>query len=315
MGGNLFECRRITTEQYNILKDELYNLLTKLFIDSGSTVNFIPFIKEKQDHGDIDIVVGMKHVSSSFISNLVKEHFSNIKITSKNTLSVLYKQVQVDLILVPLNKVSYAVNYFSYNDLGNLIGRMCKPLGFKHGHLGLEYKVMYNTTHLKDITLSNDFNTILNILELDKHIYRQGFNTFKEMFDFVISSPYFDKQLFLFENLNNKNRVRDKKRKTYNMFLDYLETIEKEPKQIKEPTFNFVCRHFPSLYNTVTNIYSDYFKHRETKKTITDYLRNDHGLKEKQLGQVICKIKENKLFILPMDTKTIDNIIKSIKEE
>ena len=85
---------------------------------------------------------------------------------------------------------------------------------------------MYNTTKIKEYCLSNNFEDILNILGLNTTVYKNGFDTYQEMFDFVISSPYFDKNLFLFENLNNKNRVRDKKRKTYNMFLEYLDTIE-----------------------------------------------------------------------------------------
>lgn len=42
------------------------------------------------------------------------------------------------------------------------------------------------------------------------------------MFEWVSSSPYFNPEVFQFEKLNNRNRVRDRKRKVYNMFLDWI---------------------------------------------------------------------------------------------
>ena len=58
------------------------------------------------------------------------------------------------------------------------------------------------------------------------------------MFDYISNSPLFVPEIYKLSNLNNKDKTRDKKRKTYNEFLEYLDkkyfTSEKTGKLIPE---------------------------------------------------------------------------------
>ena len=315
MGGNLLNGKRISSSEHSTIQSEVISSIKNNCYGisdlSSIVINTIPYIKEKQDHGDIDLIVSS--VDFNKLKTVLSKHFV-VKTTATDMFSILYKGVQVDLIYIPERFVDYATNYFSWSDLGNLIGRLARPLGFKHGHNGLRYLLMYNTTKIKEYCLSNNFEDILNILGLNTTVYKNGFDTYKEMFDFVISSPYFDKNLFLFENLNNKNRVRDKKRKTYNMFLEYLDTIEinKIPKVLNEPQFNFVCRHFPTTYNLVMYDYTNHLEHIKTRSEIVSYLRETYNLEGKVLGNAIIKLKEIGLFKLPINKNGINIVIKHV---
>ncbi|WP_457824345.1 hypothetical protein, partial [Staphylococcus aureus] len=50
-----------------------------------------------------------------------------------------------------------------------------------------------------------------------------GFRNLLDIFQFVVSSPYANLDIYLLENRNHKSRIRDSKRPTYNAFLDWLE--------------------------------------------------------------------------------------------
>lgn len=152
MGGSLLKGRRISTKEYYEVIDDLVLLVSNSLLPDMS-VNQIPFIREKEDHGDIDLVIGyedgvdyVRIYESLNNQNNVSQIISN---SSNKSIHFLYDGVQVDLIFIQNKSVEYAVNYFSYNDLGNLLGRMSKRLGFKHGHLGLSFKLMHNTTVIK----------------------------------------------------------------------------------------------------------------------------------------------------------------------
>ena len=86
----------------------------------------------------------------------------------------------------------------------------------------VELYAPYAHKYKKDIVLTYNLLTALEILGLDWERYKQGFNNYDEMFEYVTSCKAFDKSKFALENLNHRNRVRDRKRKTYNLFLQYI---------------------------------------------------------------------------------------------
>lgn len=220
MGGNAFEnTKRMNEMEYIGVKEQLKDIM------GVHPVRFIPHVREKKEHGDLDALVYGPEAFEDVIAYCEKNNFPYKK--QVNQLSfMLAGQYQVDLIVADWDVIEYSQKYFSYNDLGNILGRMIRSHGYKHGHNGLFYVYRHqdNESYSKDILISTNYYDVLKLLKLDWQKFNEGFDTFQEMFEYVASSPFFDKSKFAFSALNNRNRVRDRKRKTYNMFLEFCET-------------------------------------------------------------------------------------------
>ena len=132
---------------------------------------------------------------------------------------------QVDLIHVPPDVFTFALAYFSYNDLGNLLGRVARHHGFKLGHNGLfrPLRAPGNESHfVRDVVVTRDWSKALQLLGYDPARWEQGFDTMDEMFAFVMNSRAFHSSAFPFEHRSHRARVRDRKRPTYTAFLQHL---------------------------------------------------------------------------------------------
>ena len=209
MGGNVFEgTRRYSKEEYLSAQDKWVNYLSDQF-----TVGTLSIVKEKETFGDLDLVVtGNKEKLIEILIN----HYPLF--INGNIISIKDNDFQVDLILVPEISFKYSIHYFGCQDLGNLLGRIIKQYGFKHGWNGLYY-VQRNGDHVvKEHLLSINYLDIINILGLDKYKFFHGFNDYEDMFNWLVKSPLFISSIFKYENLNHTNRVRDRKRKSYNLF-------------------------------------------------------------------------------------------------
>jgi len=53
-----------------------------------------------------------------------------------------------------------------------------------------------------------------------------GFNELEDVFQFATETEFFNKDIFHLDNRGAVSRVRDKKRKSYNSFLTWLETAQ-----------------------------------------------------------------------------------------
>ena len=85
----------------------------------------------------------------------------------------------------------------------------------------------------EEIVISRSTGKILTFLGFDVNGFCDGFDTLEDIFEYVITSKYFNKDIFSFENLNHINRTRNRKRKVYAQFLEYLDKRE------DLPTFEF----------------------------------------------------------------------------
>lgn len=245
MGGNAFNhvgytSGRMNKEEYYKIQGEIFSVLHELEIYGLQ----VPFVSEKESFGDIDIVVvkeNDRNVKEIICGNIDKFGIrEELVFRNKDVISILYKEkYQIDFIFTNYDERDYHQAYLAYNDLGNLIGRIIKESGFQHGHNGLFY-VYREGNHYKElIPLTKEYDVALEILGLDVDKFYSGFDTFKEMFEYVTSCKYFKKSRFALENLNNRNRVRDKKRKVYNDFLKYIETVEDSDNDVPSPFDEF----------------------------------------------------------------------------
>ena len=132
MGGNVFKnhnTKRISEDVLLELQKELSNLC-----NSNNVAHyFVKSVKEKKDHGDIDILY---HGDLSFLSSLNYPIHKNGDVTS-----ILYLNCyQVDFIKTKLDELKIASFFYDYNDFGNLCGRLLKKNGYKLKPSGLFYR-------------------------------------------------------------------------------------------------------------------------------------------------------------------------------
>ena len=219
MGGKVFPglTRRFDREEYFSYVPEILEKLKSI----TQRASLIEAYADKTSFGDMDVL----YIPSIALSKTILESVFETKHVSRNgdVYSLVYKEMQVDLIKSNKAEFDYAKNYFNYNDLGNLRGRLAHKLGLTHGHNGLIMKVRSNDHILGEIILTQDPSVVEEFLDV-----KSGpFNTLVDIFNNVINSSYFNPEIFKLENRNHTARIRDRKRPTYTAFLEYIKDIEK----------------------------------------------------------------------------------------
>jgi hypothetical protein len=243
----------------------------------------------------MDILVSSEALPSDY-KNTINKLFSPAETVSNgNCFSFEYKQLQIDLIVTKPEHFQSSCNYFAYNELGNLLGRIAHSIGFKLGHDGLTYNFREggaSSSHLfANILVTRNWPDILNLLGLSPKTYYDGFDTLEDIYDFVISSPYFCKEIFALENRNHTARVRDEKRSTYTGFLEYI----KEKEYDKQAAFSMVQVYdlFPEFHERLFEVGEEYAASKEFKKRYNGELVSEiTGLHGKELGLFMKYVKD-----------------------
>jgi hypothetical protein len=332
MGGLVFKekSRRIKKEELPYYRNKIFNILDKFDLEYKEILSY----KNKEDFGDLDILV--KKDCYINIINKLKNYFkdNNIEYSqNSNILSFLIEELQVDLIFTKARYFESSYYYFKNSDLGNLIGRISHKLGIKWGHKGISI-VLRDSSNIDanniiaEIELSQDINEILDILGLDKEIYHEGFDDLEDIFKYVISSKYFNKCLYAYENRNHYARTRDKKRKTYREFLKYIEendipdnyiyddTNNRGGYNIREPFFSeIVLVKFPWVIDKIKEITEEYEnKKLERREFLEKFnikeIENELDIHGKELGMYIKFLKDNKAMEVESHTKLYNSYKK-----
>ena len=223
MGGNALkhcEIRRIAAAAYFPIEAAVVARLRADF--PGRRVEAIKAYRSKASFGDLDIVFECADLALDLAPYLLATFASREIVRNGAVYSFEHQAFQIDLILTPPAEVQTSLDYFSYNDLGNLLGRVAHSMGLKLGHAGLLYVMRRGTEQFAEITVARDWATILPLLGYRYATWAAGFDTLDEIFRFVVSSPYFNRAIFQLENRNHASRVRDLKRKTYMDFLAWI---------------------------------------------------------------------------------------------
>lgn len=262
-----YNVERLTKEQY----DEVLSALT---ITLPYKTVAIPSYRLKDSFGDCDLLT--TSTDEAFEKNLSKDFIllgkkKNGSVTSYALKYGSFPPFQFDLIKAKEESFKFNYNYLSYNDLGNLIGRVAAAFGFEFAHNGLYLLAWYDhkgeersVVRVKEEAKTNDhaehrmeklfisnFDEALEFLGFDSLRFAQGFDAVDDILDFVASSKYFCKDFFLFENRNHDQRKRDVKRPTYLRALEYFDALT-ETKSRDEVTRAFranVATKYPSIVN------------------------------------------------------------------
>jgi hypothetical protein len=221
MGGKAFagKTRRFERSEYFDLIGEV----SRMMVPFSAALVVIPAYNEKPSFGDMDILFTPSVEISKQLLMTTFGCAEDEVLHNGGVWSLVYKGFQLDLITTRWEEMDYALNYFSFNDRGNLVGRLAHKLGLKHGHDGLWFPVRSKDHTLGEVLLTLDPREAEEFLDVVAPP-ADGFDTLEEIFENVAASKYFNPDIFLLENRNHTSRVRDRKRATYTAFLEWCKT-------------------------------------------------------------------------------------------
>lgn len=325
MGGRALKntkTRRYKREEYDSLESKLLKKFNQDF-DKADTPRFY---HNKKSFGDMDILVSMDGFNKDIREYIETEFSPNEIFHNGNCWSFDHNELQIDLITTSRDNFDAYLNYLSFNDLGNFVGRIAQKLGLKFGQEGLWYNHNFKGQKVEKIIISKDLEKIYAFLGLDYSKWVEGFDELQDIFEFVSTSPYFDADSFQLKNLNHLNRERNSKRKSYMKFLKWIEenASEREYKFEKDTSkyLKHVEDYFPesNLKKNIRRI--DYEQSRILyikSKFNGGYIMEKYGLKGKEIGRALQKFKnsfktkkEFEDFIIKHNERDIYNMFERI---
>ncbi|MGG4645931.1 nucleotidyltransferase family protein [Pseudomonas aeruginosa] len=247
MGGNALasvgaaRCSKVVAEQM-LSEFRSQFAVTIARFDVGARIAPIMAYRQKEDFGDLDVLVDstlFKQVPPVEFVNELSNNYGQPLHWVKNgpVLSIGLplmepgRCLQLDLISTPTEEFDFSLQYFSWNDAGNLIGRVAHKMGLKFGHDGLWLPMRDGTNLFDEILVTRDFSVALRFLGFNAERWKSGFDTLEDIYRFVAAGERFDPSLYPLEHRNHTARVRDKKRPVYMGFLRWLEAQPSLPVQ------------------------------------------------------------------------------------
>lgn len=278
------------------------------------------YYRNKESFGDADILV----VSDGNLNmrSYIIDTFKPVEIfPNGNCWSFDYKELQIDIITASEEHFDSNYNYLCYNDLGNFIGRIAQGFGMKYGQEGLWLEYQFREQNIGTIPLTKDMRVILEFLDLSYDKYKAGFDTLEEIFEFISNSMYFNWKKFQLDELNKINRDRNKKRRSYMSFLEWVADNVADDKhehyfyEDKTQYFQKIDNAFPDA-DLITEIRRLEYEHTRAlyikAKFNGGMVMRMYGFKDKALGDAMTGFKEyvNRIcgyenFILINDKKGI----------
>jgi hypothetical protein len=240
------EAERVTTQEMN----EVYLELNRKIGGHFCAFELALTLEEKQDHGDIDILV-LLHPDQN--PKPIIQSINPLK-TSKNghCHSVLYqndlgKKVHVDLLVSSdPNLHQVKKQYYAFNDLSATIGVMAKALNFKYSCEGFFKRYHDKRNNWHDILISINLNPGLQCLGLEpKPLW---IKTYNDIANYVSSSLLFDSSMYAFV-LEEKDE--EYKRSKQHEIWTTLAKLDKKAVLLDEDYF--FKRQFQAQYSEVEN--------------------------------------------------------------
>lgn len=285
MGGNAIKnAQRLSKTEYqkvcNTIQtwfntEELYRSINK-----QHRTSFPLSYREKSSFGDLDCLTTIDYGDfSARLNELQKQGVLRLTEAKNHAFGIQIKDMetggwspiyQLDHMYVEPEHYDFTYNYMCWNDLGNFIGRIARYYGLKFSTKGLFREVLLdqfgnvsyssrfknqqnnkgiNATQVKqDVLISNDWDKVLTVLGLKPATYHASFDNLYDIAQFVFASPYFDMNMFKWDNVNSNVRCRDKSRPNYQVVIDHFEELLKQnPKEPQTLTMTDVFKAFPDF--------------------------------------------------------------------
>lgn len=305
MGGSalkIAKTRRYNRDEYFALYEHDVLPRLSMLINTNARIALLPAYESKETFGDMDILIEKGSFMTTDLKRRLKELFYYTEIyCNGNVWSFDYRELQIDLVFTKPDCWETSLTYYSWNDLGNLMGRVANKLGVKYGHKGLEKKIYSEdrTKVLDEVLLTKDIRRIFDFLGYDYDRFLLGFETLEDIFNYAVSSRYFTKELFYLENLDHQNRTRNRKRKTYMAFLEWLDKKDLpnvEQDFSSQMNWDRLVVSFPEL-NLSMRLWALKEKeaiHQQIKSKFNGKIIMElTGLEGKELGKFIESVKSN----------------------
>ena len=224
MGGNAMKHVGVTRKpaaEYAVIAGDVIATLRALFPACACAP--IQAYANKASFGDCDILIESDLLPANWL-DMVREAFKPQDLVNNGgVVSFDFRTMQIDLISASVDDYAFAHAYFSFNDLGNLMGRIAHKMGFKYGHDGLWKLLRDKDQMFAEILVTRDLPRTFALLGYDYARFLQGFDELEDVFAYAASTPYFHRQIYQLDNRNANSRVRDAKRPSYNAFLTWIE--------------------------------------------------------------------------------------------
>lgn len=304
MGGNALKkygisTSRKETDEFIRIGKVITNQMKK---DLNAETVIVKSFHTKDSHGDADVLFKRTAETKDIdMAEYVKVFNPQAIYNNSGVVSFDYDDFQVDIISINEDDWDVAQTYFSYDPLGNIMGKVFHKFGLSYGWNGLTYKFRsFSGSLSKSINVSKDARRIFEFAGYDYDRYLEGFETVEDIFKYLISNKFFDPIMFEFENLKHIDRKRNLRRKSYHTFIEYL----KENKIPKVYEFNpskdaylpMIDEFFPEV-NILEQI-KTFTDQNVLNKLISEKFNGNHimemfpELKGKELGYAISKYKE-----------------------
>jgi hypothetical protein len=309
MGGKALNKYGVFTERKNTdeflrLGESVQETLQHYFLREHRVqleTHVVSCYRTKADHGDLDLLVKITPDMNIDYRKVIDLMFLPKAINANGGVySFDFYGFQIDFIPIPESKWESAKIYYSYDPLGNIMGKTYHKFNLSYGWEGLFYKYRNaHGTNSSNILLTNDARRIFDFGGYDYDRYLNGFDTLEEIFKFCIDSKYFDAEMFKMENLKSIDKKRNRKRGSYHLFLNYIKdndiTTRYEFKEDKDWYLLDIDSAFPEaelLYKLHDLVVKEEFEAALTLKfngeLVMEWLPD---LKGKELGQAIGKFK------------------------
>jgi hypothetical protein len=351
MGGNALkevQTLRLEKSDYENVKHKIAELLTPHI-----KIEFLYEVPNKKDFGDLDILYDIsENQNHIIIYDLVKELFHPKEIVKNGTvLSFSYlineendTYFQIDLI--KSHNFHMDLFYYSYGDLGGILGRITKYYGLSYGNPGLwinniedhiiekylEKNIKYDKNNDDSLLLpetqrvfkgvvSKSINGKIMLTEnpeeicvymgLDYEKWSSGFNNSEEIYDFVIKSHLFKSKLFEVNSLNSEHMRRYNERPMYREFIDYvnLQNNKKEEKEInKSKDYDYEALIYFDKINELEKLIEKNILQNERKEKFNGHIIQEYIKRDfKKNTNKIGENKELGIFIINFKNHILKN--------
>lgn len=219
MGGKLFNLPRMPRDAYLEREAEVRRYLD---VKLPGQYRVPRYYGDKPDFGDMDVLVASRPGWDALRAELARELGITAQRSVGSVFSTVYRGLQTDFFTVDERYLDSAYAFMCFNDLGNFIGRICRRFDLKYGEHGLVFVYRHATGNRQvELEVTRDFARVCGFLGLDYAAWCRGFASLREVFDWVIASPYFSVVPYL-DEVDSNLRRRGRERTTVARFMAYL---------------------------------------------------------------------------------------------
>lgn len=206
---------------------------------------------------------------------------------------------QVDLIHMPKHEMAFALDYFAFGGIGNIIGKVGRYYGFKVTRSGLYFTVEDPSGQERNLLATRNFDETLAFLGYDPEAFHTGFETESKLFAYLTRSPLFTRDIFTEENLRHRDRVREKKRPAIQAFMENTEQLPSRTPAIErdyyrsEQGYQELVARFPSIQEDYLAVMSEMKEQKMLRDRFNGTIVQEiTGLTGVALGQFISEYKK-----------------------